>query len=353
MKPKRSLMFQLLIFLFVALTFTLACGDPPPPDPPKGLSTNPDDNIDGIILLKWDVHEDEDVVGYKVYRSTEADGKFKEVADIPEKHDEKTTPSFTDKNVIVGNNYEKKYYYRITAYKKDLPDNKINESKPTETIQANSQNYSRPAPPDRSSFIVKASNLETPSFELIWKIGKEIDLAGYYVYRRDEDKPIPVDQEDYRVTKELIHVKAGSNELTWTDTDVTPGKTYYYTIAAVDKGGLISQNPPSLRKGDILLERPKPDSPQDGETVSDKPTFKWSNVDGAVGYIVAIKKSLTFGGELWRSDFVKDTSLTYDGAQLSSGQKYYWYVYAFSSRPDNPRKDLGNSSSSARSFIVK
>ena len=358
MKQSKLILLQLSVLLFMSLAFSVACGPPPHPDTPKGLATNADKNIDGVIILTWAAVQDSKVVGYKIYRETSNDGKFEvPIGDVPEKHDE-SVPTFTDKNVIVGTNYETKYYYKIRAYKEDFEKTKenpdgLNFSELSESIQANGQNFSKPAAPLKNSFIIKASNIDSARVKLTWVVGSEIDLAGYYVYRREEDKPIPVDIDKYRISKKLITFKSGEKTTSWLDRDVTPGKRYWYTVAAVDKGELISQNPPSLRKDDILLERPNQDTPNDNETVSDTPTFKWQEVSGASGYIVALKKSRDFGGEIWRSAYIKTTSVTYDGAKLDSGETYYWYVYAYSNAPTNAQKEEGNSASAVRSFVIK
>jgi hypothetical protein len=76
---------------------------------------------------------------------------------------------------------------------------------------------------------------QQPSIDLTWNPDSERDLAGYFIYRRNQDQPAtaaiklnpqPVASPSFR------------------DTDIQPGNTYFYSVSAVDERGNESQRSP-------------------------------------------------------------------------------------------------------------
>jgi hypothetical protein len=66
---------------------------------------------------------------------------------------------------------------------------------------------------------------QPPFIDLIWAPVADMDFAGYNVYRHERDTP-PV-----KINAELIKTPA------YRDADVQPGKTYFYSVSAVDMRG--------------------------------------------------------------------------------------------------------------------
>jgi hypothetical protein len=66
---------------------------------------------------------------------------------------------------------------------------------------------------------------QTPFIDLIWTPVTDADLAGYNVYRHETGQP-PV-----KLNEDLIRTPA------FRDLKVTPGKTYFYSVSAVDERG--------------------------------------------------------------------------------------------------------------------
>ena len=66
---------------------------------------------------------------------------------------------------------------------------------------------------------------QPPSIDLVWAPDTEADLAGYNVYRREEGS------QPTKVNTELVKSPA------FRDTNVAPGKTYFYTVSGVDLRG--------------------------------------------------------------------------------------------------------------------
>ncbi len=339
----KDLIFKFLFFSGILLlggTFISACGPPPPPDPPPNVRTDVDRNIDGEIVILWDKHPEERVVKYKVYRATAPDGKFDDVVY------EGSDTEFVDRNVIVNKKYEEPYYYRVTAIDKDGQ-----EGKPSPVVKASTVNYKEPFPP--GGLEVRGSNLgDQPVIEVSWDANSEADIDGYYVFRSEKNAPIPIGKKEDAVSPFIPHEK-GTSRFSWEDTSVKEGRRYYYTVVAVDKGGLMSNNPPSSRKDDIVLAKVDLVAPQNNNYISKPITFKWKGVDNAVGYVLIIQTQ-QFGGTVkWRSPFITKTSTTYDGSNLTGNKNYYWFVFAYSKRPKDSKKEDGNSRSELWKFKLK
>jgi fibronectin type 3 domain-containing protein len=66
---------------------------------------------------------------------------------------------------------------------------------------------------------------QSPFIDLIWSPGKDVDIAGYNVYRHEISTPLE------KLTAEPVQTPA------FRDTRVEPGKTYFYSVSAVDRRG--------------------------------------------------------------------------------------------------------------------
>ena len=62
--------------------------------------------------------------------------------------------------------------------------------------------------------------------DLSWSINLETDLAGYRVYRSEQQ-----DAKGALITADLLLAPA------YRDTSVEPGKRYWYSVTAVDRAG--------------------------------------------------------------------------------------------------------------------
>jgi hypothetical protein len=74
----------------------------------------------------------------------------------------------------------------------------------------------------------------TSMVDLSWSINVETDLAGYYVYRSEQEGT-----RGERLTRELLPTPA------YRDTSVKTGQKYWYSVTAVDKSG--NESTPSLQ----------------------------------------------------------------------------------------------------------
>lgn len=66
---------------------------------------------------------------------------------------------------------------------------------------------------------------QSPFIDLVWAPDTDADLAGYNVYRHEEGS------QEAKINSDLVKSPA------FRDTNVAPGKTYFYTVSAVDLRG--------------------------------------------------------------------------------------------------------------------
>ncbi|MCB9639115.1 MAG: hypothetical protein H6727_09505 [Myxococcales bacterium] len=333
------------MFAFVIASLMMAaCGPPPPPTAPTGLKTNIDQNIEGRIVLSWEPHTDETVTLYRLYRDTKEDGPF------TEKVFEGSDLQYTDTNVLLGGKYEVPFYYKLTAVRK-VPGQTEQESEKSNAINATTKNITAPKPP--TGLTIRAENLagETPRITIVWEPNSELDIKGYYVFRKEgSDQAFTGPERDpNNAISRLVEQKA-QGPIFFQDTAAEVGKFYTYTVVAVDVEDLASQNPTSIRVSDVLLEQIELLSPDSNATVSASAlSFEWKAVSGAAAYVVVVRN--TTGNEVWRSAVTKETKVTYGGSALDPTRKYTWSAFAFSKTPSDNKADA-NSSSENRDFRV-
>lgn len=83
-----------------------------------------------------------------------------------------------------------------------------------------------PAPQDLVAAFVPAASGTSAYFDLSWSISAATDIAGYNVYRSEEPA-----RPGTRVNSELLLTPA------FRDMNAAPGRTYFYTVTAVDRSG--------------------------------------------------------------------------------------------------------------------
>jgi hypothetical protein len=182
-----------------------------PPASPSGLAARPGNRS---VLLKWARVENldngsplEDLAGYNVYRSAEKGGKPVPINTVPVAGER-----FEDTGLV--NNSE--YYYSVSALRgKEAP---FAEGRASEAIAATPSDKEPSAPPTGLQAVPGDK-----AVMLSWDISPEAEIKGYILYRRaGEDNGFrPLAGEPF-------------NRITYSDTGVEPGKTYYYAVTAVD-----------------------------------------------------------------------------------------------------------------------
>lgn len=94
-------------------------------------------------------------------------------------------------------------------------------------IRIDAEDVFPPAVPAGLAAVATAGAPGAPaSIDLNWEPGTEQDLAGYFVYRREDETPWKRISGEQTLVGPAFH-----------DTDVLPGRTYRYGVSAVDRGG--------------------------------------------------------------------------------------------------------------------
>lgn len=155
---------------------------------------------------------------YRVYRrpsGTNADAVVGEVAVTDE-----SAPSFLDS----GFEWEKTYDYRLTvvtvvAADKGIEQQVEGDDSPSVTVVAH--DIFPPATPAGLQAVFSGPGQE-PFIDLIWAPDTESDLAGYNVYRHEQDG------EAVKLNSDVVKSPA------FRDSAVLAGHQYFYSVSAVD-----------------------------------------------------------------------------------------------------------------------
>lgn len=159
--------------------------------------------------------------GYRVYRRQEGSEESVLVANVSAGGAPAIT--LTDSKL----EWEKTYYYRAETVtviaqpgKPELPV----EGADTPELKVFADDVFPPAIPSGLQAVFSGPG-QQPFVDLIWAPVTDMDLNGYNVYRRDEGSAA------VKVNQLLIKTPA------YRDANVAPGKTYFYSVSAVDVRG--------------------------------------------------------------------------------------------------------------------
>jgi len=203
---------------------------PPPSDLAAELTG------DGVVLTWTSARESQSVPGnsatntpavqhrYRIYRRDESSGKDAIAGEVP--LGEPGPAHFTDSTF----EWEKTYLYRITAVNiVKRPESEVQvEGDDTPPVRVVAHDVFPPSVPAGLQAAYSGEG-QRPFIDLIWAPVTNADLAGYNVYRSDGNGPA------VKLNSELV--KSPS----YRDSAVASGKTYTYSVSAVDVRGNESQ----------------------------------------------------------------------------------------------------------------
>ncbi len=250
----------------------------------------------GSALLTWE--RATAAQGYNIYRSeyeSYGDVLIKEIAggDIL---------SYKDSGLEVG----KTYYYKIAAY-----DGKA-EGQKTDAITLNSRDVQLPAP---ANLIAVGES----GVKLSWEAVKYAD--GYEVYRADSQSG----------QYSLIKTNTAGGAVSYEDTNVIAGQTYFYKVNAYVKQG--ADNLRGVQSGVV--------SATVGGNVVDVPAnfaansnaynqikLSWNAVSGASGYYIQVADSAT-GNFTLLSEIGAGGSVSSLHSDVVTGKTYYYKIQAY------------------------
>ncbi|HWF40068.1 MAG TPA: hypothetical protein VG322_16200 [Candidatus Acidoferrales bacterium] len=150
---------------------------------------------------------------------------------------ETQTPAFLDTQMQFGNTYVYSVRSVVQTEGQQLESGDSNRV----TILAR-DTFPPAAPEGLIVAFVPAQSAELAHLELSWNISSETDLAGYNVYRSEQSGV-----QGTRINSELLPTPA------FRDMNAVPGRTYYYSVTAVDRSGNES-TPSAAVSGEVLAE---------------------------------------------------------------------------------------------------
>ncbi len=184
-----------------------------PPSPPSGLEGVVD--TIGIVKLSWANNLEEDLGGYRIYRSYNPNNEFSEVTRA-------TLIKTSYADTIAAANLNRKIYYKILA-----EDQRYNRSQFSNVLTIEKPDNIPPSSP-----ILNNYEVTTDGIILLWIPSSSVDVASHKVYRKKGST-----QE---ALWEKLHESSSSNDSTFIDSTVEEPSVYSYTVVARDSTGLES-----------------------------------------------------------------------------------------------------------------
>jgi hypothetical protein len=189
---------------------------------------------DGAVLTWTSSGESHNVPSiqyrYRIYRRDESSGKDAIAGEVPVPSTEPGPAHFTDSSF----EWEKTYLYRMTAVSiVKRPDSEVQvEGDDTPPVRVVAHDIFPPSVPAGLQAAYSGEG-QKPFIDLIWAPVTNADLAGYNVYRSEANGA------EIKTTVKLNSdlVKSPS----YRDSAVASGKTYTYSVSAVDVRGNESQ----------------------------------------------------------------------------------------------------------------
>jgi hypothetical protein len=159
---------------------------------------------------------------YRIYRRDQSTGKDAIAGEVSVSTTESGPVHFTDSAF----EWEKTYLYRVTAVSViKRPDSELQvEGDDTPPVRVVAHDVFPPSVPTGLQAVFSGEG-QKPFIDLIWAPVTNTDLAGYNIFRRQGDGAAT------KVNTELVKSPA------YRDSEVTAGKTYTYSVSAVDVRG--------------------------------------------------------------------------------------------------------------------
>jgi hypothetical protein len=155
---------------------------------------------------------------YRLYRRPEGGNTDTVVAEVP------LDASSTSRVVDHSFEWEKTYFYRATVvtliHKEGKPETQF-EGDDTPAVRVFAHDTFPPAVPAALQSVFSGIG-QQPFIDLIWAPDTDADLAGYNVFRHEAGA------EPVKVNSDLVNAPA------FRDMNVASGKTYFYSVSAVD-----------------------------------------------------------------------------------------------------------------------
>lgn len=164
-------------------------------------------NLANQIKLTWAKSQESDITHYAIYRSNSAQGGFSKIATT-------ANNSYTDTIKVAG----KRYFYKISAIDEDGLESKLQES------AAQGESLPKPATPRILSSNITAKKAtfswDSPDNKAVSYVVNKTAAEGLFEKKRESFNAILTTQ--------------------YNDFNIKANTVYYYTVQAVDKHGIVS-----------------------------------------------------------------------------------------------------------------
>ena len=247
------------------------------------------------ITVKWDKVDGAD--GYQVYRATSKTGTYILKKTITSGD----SLSYTNTGLTTN----KYYYYKVRAYRI------INDSK---VYSSYSDIKSA-----KTALGIPTINSISPKYDRITVKWDKVDGAdGYQVYRATSQTG----------TYTLKKTATSGYTLSYTNTGLTTGKTYYYKVRAYKtvNGSKIYSSYSDIKSAKTALDKPFISSCKYKDPT--RVSIQWFKVDGADGYQVYRATSET-GTYTLKKTVTSGSTLYYTNTGLTEGKSYYYKIKAY------------------------
>jgi len=188
-----------------------AIADTVPPKSPRGLEARVDSS--GLVALRWQMGEAEDITGFRVYRSVSRDYEFVQVTDTPTVYN-----AYVDTLNLSSLNSE--VYYKVVAV-----DDNWNHSRFSDVLEV-----TRPDTIAPTKALLTEATYEKGMVRLEWEPSSSSDVAKQYVMVRGED------QQKWQKLDSL----AGSEQAQYSTSLPDTARAWQLAIQTVDDNGLRS-----------------------------------------------------------------------------------------------------------------
>lgn len=246
------------------------------------------------IAMSW---KKQSVDGYKIYRKT-GTGKYTCIQTIKGN----ATISFKDTTVVPKNTYT----YRIRGYVTVNGKNYYSKYTPVKTAEL------KMAKPQ----LKKVSVSNGKKIKVTWNRDSKAD--GYYIYRATSKKGT------YKRVKTITKNKTVS----WSDTNIKTGKTYYYKVRSFVKA---STGTKSSSYSAVLSIKTALKTPAVTSVTASKGTvrLKWQKDSNAAGYKIYRATSKNGKYQLVKKT-TKNSTLAWTDKTVKTGKKYYYRIRSYS-----------------------